>query len=872
MSDIKHAKQSSTMDKITSVLLYVIYKIVNTLIFIGELTTFMIFFPFRVLLQFYSYIQHYISKMNDQMHKIFRKYIHKRPRLLTEGMKEKRLKKMFPVIIQTSIILHPTASGRLNFWKKLYARLTSSRASVKESFLNSGLLFYRILTSSYSGVLGIVLKLLEKLYIFVASYRNIIFLVSNIILVIQILAVTLRTWIKKIFYFFVYLIILPFKLIKLSFTTGFKYFYVGFVVCLIAIVGFQSYLFIRELPSPHKIGKTNYPLSTHIFDRNGRLLYEVFRDQNRTPIKLTELPSYVSQASIAIEDKDFYHHNGISIFGGMLRALKDTWQTNELQGGSTITQQLIKTALLTPERTVERKIKEVILALWAEQIYTKNQIIEMYLNQIPYGGSAYGIQEAARTYFGKDARRLTIAEAALLAGLTRAPSIYSPYVNPDLAAQRRNDVLSKMYELNFITKKELQEAQKIKLIVREPRTTIRAPHFVFYTRSFLENEYGLEQVEEGGLRVITSLDLEIQQEAERILQEELEKVAYLNVTNGGIIVSDPSTGEILAMVGSKDYFENPYGAFNVTTALRQPGSSLKPLLYSLALEHGYTAATMIDDSPISFTISDTEVYRPVNYDGSFHGRVTVRIALANSYNIPAVKTLNTFGVRNYVEHAKRMGIDTWNDPDRYGLSLSLGGGEVKMIDVAEAYGVFANNGYRVNLTPIKKLLNTDRELLADLHPEREKVLDEGAAFIISDILSDNAARAAAFGPHSALEIPGYQVAVKTGTTDSKKDNWTVGYTPEFVVTVWVGNNDNTPMNPYLSSGITGAAPIWNRVMKYLLENKSNLGTQLAFKKPDTVVMRKCYGRNEYFMLGTDTNVYCQPSTLKPQAKDNERTP
>lgn len=854
--------------QITSLFFYVLYTLINTLIVIGEITTLILLLPFR--LTAWGFEKVYL-RLLAFARRIKSRFIPKLPLLLPSKVGNIDFKEIEQEEKEQvySIILHPTASSRklltiniLQVFPYVRRQLFSGLQMTEQIVVSVSLIIFQVLKN-------LVLAISQPFIRVVKSYKDIIFYISGAILVTQILFDAAKRFIARTIRFFYQVILLPFKLVYLSVTSSFRFFYIGFLVCLIGIIGFQSYLFISHLPSPYKIGKTNYPISSHIFDRNGRLLYEVYRDQNRTPIKLNELPPYVHQASIAIEDKDFYHHNGISIFGGMLRALKDTYKTNELQGGSTITQQLIKTALLTPERTVERKIKEVILAVWAERIYTKNQIMEMYLNQIPYGGSAYGIQEAARTYFGKDARQLTVSEAALLAGLTRAPSIYSPFVNPDIAIRRRNEVLSKMYELNFITDKQRQLAHATKIAIREPKTSIRAPHFVFYTKSHLESEYGIKEVEEGGLRVITTLDLEIQNEAEKILREELDKIRYLNVTNGGIVVSDPNSGEILAMVGSRDYFATPNGAFNVSTALRQPGSSLKPLLYSLALERGYTAATIIDDSPISFTISDTEVYRPVNYDGAFHGRTTLRSALANSYNIPAVKVINAFGVTNYVDHARKMGIDTWNDTNRFGLSLSLGGGEVTMIDVTEAFGVFANKGNRVDLTPISKLTNSEREILAENNPLKEKALDEGVAFIMSDILSDNVARQAAFGRGSALEIPGYKVAVKTGTTDSKKDNWTVGYTPEFVVTVWVGNNDNTPMNQQLASGITGAAPVWNRVMTYLLKNKSSLGTKVAFDKPDVVVQRKCYGRDEYFMLGTDNNVFCQPSVLKQQARDRE---
>jgi len=634
-----------------------------------------------------------------------------------------------------------------------------------------------------------------------------------------------------------------------------RYFIFGFSICLIVIIINQAYIFVKELPSPREIGKSNYSLSTHLFDRKGKLLYEIYREQNRTPVKLDQLPVFITQATIAIEDKDFYLHKGVAVSGGILRAAKEIIFNNSLQGGSTITQQLVKTALLSPERTIKRKIKEIILALWAEKIYSKNQILEMYLNQVPYGGAAHGIEEAAKVYFGVHARDLTLEQAALLAGLPQAPSLYSPYVNPALAQKRRNEVLRSMQSQGFISQTVSNKLQSTKLEVVPPRTNIKAPHFVFYVKSQLEEKYGIRQVEEGGLNVITTLDLDIQEEAEKILKEELEKVKELNVSNGAILVTRPSTGEILAMVGSVDYFASPSGAFNVTTALRQPGSSIKPIMYSLALEKEYTAASIINDTAIIFNIPGSTPYRPVNYDGKTHGNVPLRYALANSFNISAVRVLNTIGVNNFINHAKKMGISTWTDSNRFGLSLTLGGGEVTMIDMAKAFGVFANEGNRVNLTSFNRIVTSSDNLFYQYSPMSVKVIDAGNAFIINDILSDNFARRWAFGSNSALEINGFKVAVKTGTTDEKKDNWTIGYTPDYIVAVWVGNNNNQPMNPYLASGITGAAPIWNRMMSFLLKN---YGIKSQFIEPENIVEKICYfGKMEYFVKGTEIKASCR---------------
>ncbi len=647
------------------------------------------------------------------------------------------------------------------------------------------------------------------------------------------------------------------KFVTQDFFIKFRYFVLGCLVTLLVFFLFQSYTFVANLPSPNNIGKTNYPLTTHIYDRNGKLLYEIYHDQNRTPIKIDQLPTYVAQATIAMEDKDFYRHAGVSLFSGILRAVKENLFSGNLQGGSTITQQLVKSSLLTPEKTIVRKVKEIILAIWTEKIYTKKQILEMYLNQVPYGGSSYGIEEASRTFFGKHAQELTLAEAAFLAALPQAPSMYSPYINPQLALKRRNEILEKMYQQKYITLNEKVKSQKSKLDFLPPNTNIKAPHFVFYVKSQLENMYGIREVEEGGLRVVTTLDLDIQEQAEKILKEELEKVKNLNVTNGAILVTRPETGEILAMVGSADYFSQSSGAFNVTTALRQPGSSIKPLMYSLALEKNYTAASIVDDSPVIFNIPGSSSYKPENYDGKFHGKIPLRLALANSFNIPAVRVLSTLGVEEFVNQAKKMGISTWTDSSRFGLSLTLGGGEVKMTDMATAFGVFANGGYRTDVQSILEIKNANDQKIWSNRPTIKKVLNEGISYIISDILSDNFARQWAFGTRSTLEIPGYKVAVKTGTTDQKKDNWTIGYTPEFLTAVWVGNNDNQPMNQYLSSGITGAAPIWNRVMTLVL-NKYSDGKW--FTKPDNIVEKTCFfGRKEYFLKGSESKASCQDS-------------
>ncbi|MBI4225618.1 penicillin-binding protein [Candidatus Roizmanbacteria bacterium] len=663
-----------------------------------------------------------------------------------------------------------------------------------------------------------------------------------------------------------------------------------FLLISIPTILFATFIYFYifyQLPSPMSLKDYKViPLSTHILDRNGKLLYEIFKEEKRTLVKVKELPIHVKQATIATEDKNFYKHGGISFVGGILRAIKDTILKRKLQGGSTITQQLVKSALLTPERTVRRKLREIALAFWTESIFSKDEILELYLNQVPYGGSAYGIEEAAQLYFAKHAKNLTLTEAAFLAGLPQAPSLYSPYLNPDLALKRRNGVLKAMLEEKYIKKGAYEKFAKVKLFVQPIEQNIRAPHFTFYVKSQLEEIYGIKQVEEGGLQVTTTLDLDIQEQAEKVLKEELEKIKDLNVSNGAILVTRPPTGEILSMVGSVDYFASPSGAFNVTTALRQPGSAIKPLNYAIGIERKIVSpATVFLDIPTCFFAAGQPTkYCPKNYDGVFHGVTQLRFALGDSYNIPAVKMLAINGVENFVASSSAFTITTFKDPKNYGLSLTLGGGEVKMTEMAQAFSVFPNRGIPKKLNAILQVKNKkdkilykykDSNFVKDVKKSLQspnffaiqgnRAISAETAFIISHILLDNNARSSAFGSSSFLVVTNKAVSVKTGTTDDKKDNWTIGYTPNFLTSVWVGNNDNTPMNPYLTSGVTGAAPIWNKVMSYVLKNQSDLwpvrpqnvvGRQVCWdtgnlmnKNPDG--SESCKSRFEYFIKGTE---------------------
>jgi penicillin-binding protein 1C len=622
------------------------------------------------------------------------------------------------------------------------------------------------------------------------------------------------------------------------------------VTVLFFFLPYNAYLWLKALPNPQLLTERDLEVTTKIFDRNGVLLYEIYTDQNRTPLPLSQIPKLMQEATIAIEDKNFYQHPGFSVTG-IIRAARETILDKQIQGGSTITQQLIKSALLTPEVSIPRKIKEIILAFWAERIYSKNQILEMYLNQVPYGGTAWGIEAASQTYFGVSASKLSLAQIAILAGLPAAPTEYSPFgSHPEKAFERQKEVLRRMTEDHYISSQQEQEALATPIQFTTPRVPILAPHFVMYVKDVLEEQYGPRLVEQGGLRITTSLDISMQEKAESIVRTQIDSLAGLRVGNGAALITSPATGEILAMVGSYDYFDTANdGNVNVTTSLRQPGSSIKVVNYAAALENGFTAATILDDSPVVYQNPGSSPYAPVNYDGKFHGLVPLRYAFANSYNVPAVKTLFKIGVATMVEKGRAMGITSWTDPGRFGLSLTLGGGDVTMLDMARVFGTLANGGQMTSLQPILEVTDYTGHVVEKNTPKTgTQAVKPEVAWIISNILSDNTARMSAFGPNSSLVIPGRTVSVKTGTTDSKRDNWTIGYTPSLLTAVWVGNNNNAPMDPLLTSGITGAAPIWHDIMTEFLKDKPDE----VPVKPDGVTSLPCYfNRPEYFVKGTE---------------------
>jgi 1A family penicillin-binding protein len=627
------------------------------------------------------------------------------------------------------------------------------------------------------------------------------------------------------------------------------------------------FLILKDLPLPTKLSSSSNPQTTQIYDRNGKLLYQIYDKKNQTFVPLSSVSKRMQEATIAIEDRSFYKHGAVDL-KGIARAAVSTLLKQQVQGGSTLTQQLVKNSLLSQERTIPRKVKEIILAFATEIIYSKNQILEMYLNQSPYGGTSYGVEAAAQSYFGKRAKDLNLAESALLAGLPQSPTRYSPFGSrPELAKNRQIEVLRAMEEEGYITKEEAKKAEKESLNYKRFANNIEAPHFVLYVKDLLIEKFGEKKVEEGGLKVTTSLDSDIQKKAEEAVFSQVNKLPkYYRVSNGAALVTNPKTGEILAMVGSKDYFDTSIdGNVNITTSLRQPGSSIKPINYAAGLGYKYSAATAFIDDKICFPNQGGLNYCPVNYDGKWHGIVQLRYALGNSLNIPAVKVLKVNTIDTMISTASAMGITTFTNPQNYGLSLTLGGAEVKMTDMATAFGVFANGGYKMDLHPIIKIVDKQGKTLEEFKPPTssifgKKVISEGVAFIISDILADNGARLMAFGDNSQLKIPKQIVSVKTGTTNDYRDNWTIGYTPSYLVAAWVGNNNNTPMSGVVS-GVTGAAPIWNEIMKYVLGDKP----AEALSRPFDVIQKTvcsdtglfpqegtaCPTRLEYFIKGTE---------------------
>ena len=614
-----------------------------------------------------------------------------------------------------------------------------------------------------------------------------------------------------------------------------RYIFFGIIAGIIFIASLFIY-YSFQLPQPGKIAESKYSDATRIYDRSGELLYSVYADENRTYIKLDKISKKLQDATIAIEDENFYKNKGFDPFGPM-RIIKNLILRQRAIGASSITQQLVKNILLTNERSIPRKVKELILAIQVDSKFSKDQILEMYLNNIPYGGTAIGAEAASQTYFGKAANELDLAESAFLAGLPQSPSVYSPFTGNKYYVDRTKAVLKQMVSNRYISQKESDNALKKidNYKFSKQDTAMKAPHFVLYVKELLARQFGEQVVERGGLQVTTTLDYKLQKDAEKIIREEIDNLEDYHVGNGAAMINDPKTGEILTLIGSKDYFADPLPEnctsgkdcifepnYNTAFAKRQPGSSLKPIIYAEAFEKGFTPATLLMDVKTNFQSGSADKpYAPANYSGKYQGPVQIRFALGNSLNIPAVKTLAMVGIKDAMQKAYEMGIEDWEPTEEtmknVGLSLVLGGRETSLYNEMVAYGTFANSGIRKDPVTILKVSDNKGKSLFE-HKDRSgiRALSEDVSFLISHILLDNVARSQEFGSRSLLVIPGKTVAVKTGTTDEKRDNWTIGYTPSRVVGVWVGNNDNSQMRGAVS-GVSGASPIWNKIMKEALD-------------------------------------------------------
>lgn len=604
-----------------------------------------------------------------------------------------------------------------------------------------------------------------------------------------------------------------------------KLVYLAIVLGLIFGGIFLIWITTVELPDINNFENRIVAESTKIYDRTGKVvLFDVHGNVRRTVVPMDKISEYVKWATIAIEDETFYEHNGIKPTA-ILRAIYINLKEGDLfggQGGSTITQQVIKNSLLTTDKKVTRKIKEWILAPRLEKKLTKDEIIEIYLNEVPYGGTVYGVQEASRRFFGKDAADLTLAESAYLAALPQAPTYYSPYGNNlEALESRKNRVLLNMKEDKMITEDEYESALKENVeFQKQEDYGIKAPHFVMYIRELLEEKYGAEAVEKGGLKVITTLDWDLQKEAEEIVKKyAFENAEKFNAENGSITAVDPNTGQILVMVGSRDYFDEEIdGNFNIATTERQPGSSFKPFVYAKAFEKGYRPETVVFDLPTEFSAtcaSGGNCYSPVNYDGKYLGPIDLRHALAQSRNVPAVKTLYLAGIKDSLDLAKKMGIETLTNVNQYGLTLVLGGGEVRPLDMAGAYAVFAKEGIKNETTGILKVEDREGKVLEEYEQKETRVMEPQIARQISNILSDNEARTPLFGPNSLLNFGSVDVAAKTGTTNDYRDAWIVGYTPNLSVVAWAGNNDNSSM-VHKTSGLI-VSPMWAEFMRIAIQ-------------------------------------------------------
>jgi len=603
-----------------------------------------------------------------------------------------------------------------------------------------------------------------------------------------------------------------------------------FVVGILSISGLLVWVSTMKIPDLSSFEDRRILQSTKIYDHTGEiLLYDLHQDVKRTIVPFEDISRNIKNATIAIEDERFYSHFGIDI-KGILRAAFVNIKDGDLlggQGGSTLTQQVIKNSILQNDKKLTRKIKEAILSVKIERVLNKDQILAIYLNESPYGGTIYGVEEATQSFFGKSAKDVSIAEAAYIAALPQAPTYLSPYGNhqSDLD-QRKNSVLRHMLDNNLITKDEYNVAKEEKVtFLPQAVTGIRAPHFVMYVKDQLVKQFGEEALAERGLKVITTLDYDLQQKAEEIVnRRSLANAEKFKATNAGLVAVNPKNGDLLVMVGSRDYFSKDIeGNFNITLASRQPGSSIKPFVYATAFSKGYLPNTILFDVKTQFSpaceanspSSESPCYSPNNYNNKFRGPVSMRNALAGSLNIPAVKTLYLAGIKNTLKLAADMGLTTLNDPERYGLTLVLGGGEVRLLDMTYAYGVFANDGLKAEPRSILEIEDNQGNSIYESQVSAKQVIDKNVALMINNVLSDNVARTPLWGANSIVYFSNRDVAVKSGSTNNLRDAWVMGFTPNLAVGTWSGNNNNSPMGGGLSGLIT--APTWKEFMDYALD-------------------------------------------------------
>lgn len=606
------------------------------------------------------------------------------------------------------------------------------------------------------------------------------------------------------------------------------------ILILLGFIGFAGLLawVSKDLPTPEGIARRVVSQSTKIYDHTGQIvLYDIHGEERRTSVNLSDIPKDLINATLTAEDRNFYEHKGFRLTSMIRAILINLIKGDKAQGGSTITQQFIKNAILSNEKTYIRKIKELVLAYQIEQKFTKDEILKLYLNEIPYGSNAYGAEAAAQTYFGKTVKDLSLAEAAALAGLPKAPSYYSPWGNHlDELIDRQHYILDAMVEQKYITQEQAEAAKNEKLDFKKKVETIIAPHFVFYVKEMLAQKYGERMVEQGGLKITTSLDVEKQKAAEEAIENNVDKITKYNASNAALVAINVSDGEILAMVGSRDYFNDEIqGQVNVALRPRQPGSSFKPIVYAKALSLGFTPETLIYDVITNFSTDPNQPYTPQDYDGKERGPISLRKALAGSLNIPAVKLLYLTQINNVLNLAEKLGYTTLQDRSRFGLALVLGGAEVKLLEHTNAYGALARGGVYKPTTAIIKVEDSNGNILEEFKDKPgEQVLDEQPVKELTNIMSDNEARSYIFGANNRLTLPGRPVAAKTGTTNDYHDAWTMGFTPDLAVGVWVGNNNNKAMSKGADGSVV-AAPIWQ---DFFIKATQNTPIK-EFTQPDT---------------------------------------